>query len=372
MFLSDLKLFHFKNIEEGRLQFNSGLNCLTGLNGMGKTNCLDAIFTACVGKSHFNLTDQQLIKQGFEFCRIDSVFRQNDILNQVGIKIPSAGKKIITLDGKAYRKMGDHLGRFPVVMIAPNDTDIITGSSEVRRKFIDTTLCQIDHFYLTNLINYNKILKQRNAYLKMSNQTNSKDSILLEAYDLQLSSAGQIIFEIRNSYISELRDLFSIKYASITSGEEVVNIEYQSQLSEKPLMELLVDSRRKDQVLERTSSGIHKDDLLILIENRDSRKFSSQGQAKSLLFSLKFAEYQHLVKKSGMLPILLLDDVFDKLDDVRVVNLMKLIKNGQYGQVFITDTSFERLSKSISDLFENFRSYEVVDGVFKTSKHEKT
>lgn len=372
MFLSDLTLFNYKNIDSARLHFDAGLNCLTGLNGMGKTNCLDAIFTACVGKSHFNLTDQQIIKQGAEFCRIDALFISEGIRNQVIVKIPLAGKKLIELDGKAYRKMGDHLGKFPVVMIAPDDTEIITGSSEIRRKFMDTTLCQIDHAYTQNLINYNKILKQRNAFLKLSNLSGNRDLLLLDTYDSQLSSAGQQIFEARVQYIEELKGIFLEKYGLITSGKELVDIEYQSQLFSKSWIELLRESRQKDQILERTTCGIHRDDLIISIESRDSRKFASQGQSKSLLFSLKFAEYQFLSRKSGMVPVLLLDDIFDKLDDVRVQNLLSLINKGPYGQVFVTDTSIERLEKSISSLFDSFKSFEVENGNIKELKHEKT
>jgi len=372
LFLTELSVVNFKNIADAQLKFDPGFNCLTGLNGMGKTNCLDAIFMACVGKNHFNLTDQQLIKQGFEFCRIEADFHHDGIKNSVIIKLPSVGKKTISLDSKPYRKIADHLGRFPIVMIAPNDVEIVTGSGEVRRKFLDTTLCQIDTQYLDNLVAYNKILKQRNAYLKMISTSANADFNLLEAYDAQLSCHGHIIHEKRAQYISELCELFVLKYSAITSGSEKVHISYHSQLTEKPMLTQLQESRRKDQILERTSCGIHKDDLMILLEDREARKFASQGQSKSLLFALKFAEYQLISNKSAKLPILLLDDIFDKLDDIRVLNLMSVLKNGIFGQVFITDTSLPRLENILKEVFEKYFSFNVENGEIQPINHEKT
>lgn len=373
MFLSELSISGFKNIDRATIEFGNSINCLTGLNGMGKTNCLDAIFLLCVGKSHFNINDQQLIRQGSDFFRVDGIFHdKNDHKHKVSVKLQEAGKKSISLDGKPYRKIADHLGRFPVVMIAPDDTGIVTGASELRRKFVDTSLCQTDAAYLASLGAYNKILKQRNACLKMFSASGVQNIALLETYDVQLSSHASVIHLKRKEYIRQLNEIFMLKYGRITSGNEQVGVAYQSQLNDASMMNLLTECRRKDLATERTHAGIHKDDLVINIEQREARKFASQGQVKSLLFALKFAEYKLVRELSGSKPILLLDDIFDKLDDTRVHNLLDLLRSTNFGQVFITDTSSSRLGGIISGVFEDFCSFSVADGEIKPVIYEKT
>ncbi|HMX82894.1 MAG TPA: DNA replication and repair protein RecF [Saprospiraceae bacterium] len=366
MFLEEIKIAGFKNIEHAKLHFNPKINCLTGLNGVGKTNCLDAVFLLCVGKSHFNLTEQQLIKQGGNFFRVEGLFtNDNNDRKKVVIKLQDSGKKNISLDDKPYKKIAEHLGRFPVVMIAPDDTEIICGSSEVRRKFLDTTLCQTDRTYLDALTAYNKILKQRNAYLKMLSASGGADNDLLETYDKQLATPAHIIHDKRMKYTAELDTVFIEKFSSITSGDELVKTYYQSQLSDMSMVDLLANNRRKDLITERTNAGIHKDELQISIETREARKFASQGQQKSLLFALKFAEYTLLMRHTKVKPILLLDDIFDKLDDIRVRNLLGILKNGIFGQVFITDTSADRIKSVFSGTFDHFSLFAVEHGHLK-------
>ncbi len=368
MYLIELTLNHFKNFEKNKLTFSSGLNCITGLNGMGKTNILDAIHCLCVVKSHFNLSDLQIIRTGEQFARLAGKFKIKDQFDQIVIKVPINAKKIVERNGTAYKRFADHLGLLPVVMIAPDSTEIITGSSEERRRFLDTTLCQVDHNYTINLTKYNKVLKQRNAYLKL-NKAQPIDLILLDAYDKQLIEPALYIHKIRKDYIEQLQPLIIENYAQISGGREEVRIEYNSQLSNNNMVELLESNRYKDQVSLRTNAGIHKDDITIYMNDLDARKFSSQGQIKSILFAAKFAEYNYLSKQIDSLPILLLDDIFDKLDSQRVNRLLEILSRPVFGQTFITDTTTERLLPMVAEMYEEYNSFKIENG--KIIKHHE-
>lgn len=361
MYLKELDLINFKNFEKNKLSFSHRLNCITGLNGQGKTNILDAIHCLCVGKSHFNLTDNQIIRTGQEFARLNGIFNLSDNIETIVLKVPMQGKKVLERNGVNYRKFADHLGLLPVVMIAPDSAEMITGTGEERRRFMDTSLCQIDNLYTSHLSGYNRILKQRNAHLKMLSSNSSPD-ILLDTYDRQLIEPSNYIYEARKKYIEELQQQFQECYKEISSGREEVKIQYQSQLSEQSIADLLKSNRQKDTILQRTRAGIHRDDILIYMDNMEARKFSSQGQIKSILFAIKFAEYHNLSQKRNSLAILLLDDIFDKLDNIRVLKLLGILSSNLFGQIFITDTTTERLIPSVQTIYSDFKSIRIDNG----------
>ncbi|HMG14339.1 MAG TPA: DNA replication and repair protein RecF, partial [Saprospiraceae bacterium] len=274
MNLKELELTHFKNFEKIKLSFSPSLNCITGLNGMGKTNILDAIHCLCVGKSHFNLTDLQIIQNQFDFARLSGTFSISDSFEQIVMKVPIHGKKILERNGINYKKFADHLGLLPVVMIAPDSTEMITGTGEERRRFMDTTLCQMDSRYTSYLSGYNRILKQRNAHLKMG-LNNTQGDLLLDTYDKQLIEPSIYIHEKRKTYIEELQLKVKECYKEISSERETVDIKYQSQLTENDLVGLLLEGRQKDIITQRTRVGIHRDDILIYMDDMDARKYSS-------------------------------------------------------------------------------------------------
>jgi len=361
LYLKELELVHFKNFEKIKLSFSPRLNCITGLNGMGKTNILDAIHCLCVGKSHFNLTDLQIIQTSHEFARLSASFSLSDNIEHIVMKVPLNGKKILERNGVNYKKFADHLGLLPVVMIAPDSSEMITGTGEERRRFMDTALCQIDNRYTTYLSSYNRILKQRNAHLKMSINSTNND-LLLDTYDKQLVEPSIYIYEARKNYIKDLQFKVSECYKEISSERETVEIIYQSQLAESDLLTLLQANRQRDLITHRTRIGIHRDDILIFMDGMDARKFSSQGQVKSILFSIKFAEYHYLSEKRKSLAILLLDDIFDKLDAVRVHKLLSILSSDLFGQIFITDTTTERLITGVQSIYTEFKSIRIDNG----------
>ncbi len=361
MYLKELELVHFKNFEKIKLNFSPRLNCITGLNGMGKTNILDAIHCLCVGKSHFNMTDVQIIQTEYEFARLAGNFSISDNVEYLVMKVSLQGKKVLERNGVNYKKIADHLGLLPVVMIAPDSSEMITGTGEERRRFMDTSLCQLDNLYTSHLSAYNRILKQRNAHLKMSHNTSGAD-LLLDTYDKQLLEPSNYIYNARKTYIKDLEPKVEECYKEISSDRETVKIVYQSQLENNDLPELLIANRQKDLVTQRTRIGIHRDDLLIYMDGMDARKFSSQGQVKSILFAIKFAEYLYLSQKRNNLAILLLDDIFDKLDTVRVFKLLGILSSPLFGQIFITDTTTERLIPGVQSIYTDFKSIRIENG----------
>ena len=361
MYLKELELVHFKNFEKIKLSFSPRLNCITGLNGMGKTNILDAVHCLCVAKSHFNLTDLQMIQTNYEFARLSANFSLSDNIEHIVMKVPLQGKKVLERNGINYKKFADHLGLLPVVMIAPDSSEMITGTGEERRRFMDTALCQIDNRYTSYLTSYNRILKQRNAHLKMSTNPSNSD-LLLDTYDKQLIEPSNYIHTARKNYIQDLQYKVAECYAEISSERETVEIVYQSQLTDSNLADLLVANRQKDLITQRTRIGIHRDDILIYMNGMEARKFSSQGQVKSILFSIKFAEYHYLSEKRNSLAILLLDDIFDKLDAVRVNKLLTILSSAFFGQIFITDTTTDRLIAEVQSIYTDFKSISIENG----------
>ena len=343
LFLQKIIITHFKNYEISSFDFSSRVVGICGRNGIGKTNLLDAIHYCSFTKSYFSGTDLVNTGTNKEGFRLQAEFKQNDFTQQVVCVYKINGKKDFFLDEVPYEKLSHHIGLLPCVMIAPDDIDIINGGSELRRKFLDTLLSQLDKEYLQHLIVYNKVLLQRNSFLKQAADKGNLDKALLEIFDEQLSKPAAFIYKKRIEYTTQLLELVDRFYKQISQNEEQLNIKYVSQLHEDKMESLLLKSREKDRILNRTNVGIHKDDVVIEFEEHLFKNIASQGQKKSLLFALKLAEYEMIKSSKGFYPILMLDDVFEKLDRNRMDNLLDWVCVKNNGQVFITDTHKERI-----------------------------
>lgn len=342
MYLKKLHIINYKNISQRDFIFKNKINCFVGQNGIGKTNILDAIYYLAYGKSYFNPIALQNIKHNEEFFVIEGEFDKEENKEHVVCSLKKGQKKQLKRNGKLYQKFSEHLGLIPLVIISPADQDLISEGSEIRRKFIDTVISQQDAIYLQDLINYQKIISQRNALLKYFALNHTFDAETLSIYNEQLTPIAQAIYEKRKLFIDAFEPIFLEYHQKITGANEKVTLYYQSHLSEKSLETLFVETLSKDRVLQYTSSGIHKDDLSFEIEGYPIKKFGSQGQQKSLLIALKLAQFDFLKKQSGILPILLFDDIFDKLDAQRVQHIINLVNDERFGQLFITDTHEER------------------------------
>lgn len=345
MHLEHLSLINFKNYAEAGLQFSDGVNAFVGHNGAGKTNLLDAIHYLALCKSYFNPIESQQIKQDADFFIITGTFIRNNQAEAIACSVKRNQKKQFKRNKKDYPRLADHVGLLPLVMISPNDSSIIAEGSEERRKFIDNVISQTDSNYLDELIAYNKVLINRNALLKTAADTGRYDQTLLEIFDEQLIASGNRIFEKRKAFMAALTPVFNSHYSFLTDDAEPVELLYESQLLQESFELLLQKSAARDKVLERTTMGIHKDDLQFYLKGMPIKKFGSQGQQKSFLIALKLAQYTLLQQAKGFKPILLLDDIFDKLDDARVKKLMQMVSNHDFGQVFITDTGYDRVQQ---------------------------
>ncbi len=348
--LQKITITHFKNYDLSSFRFGTQVTGICGLNGKGKTNLLDAIYYCCFTKSYFAATDALNIGFNKEGFRLEAQFDHSGEAQKVVCIYRGASKKEFYLNEAPYEKFSNHIGLLPAVMIAPDDIEIISGSSELRRKYIDTVLSQLDAGYLQQLITYNKVLQQRNSLLKRFAEQGKTDDALLDILDQQLVAPGKIIFEKRVAFTTVLLPLVHHFYNQIASNDEIIRIVYQSKLQEDGFETLLSKYREKDRLLQRTNAGIHKDDLELLLNGQPFKNIASQGQRKSLLFALKLAEYEVIRQGKGFSPILLLDDVFEKLDDVRMNNLLHWVCNENKGQVLITDTHKERLLDAFEKL----------------------
>ncbi|MGH1336361.1 MAG: DNA replication/repair protein RecF [Aureispira sp.] len=362
MHLQRLHLVHFKNYDQQELTLSPQLNCFVGENGMGKTNLLDAIHYLCMCKSHFSLPDRQVLQHGADFFRIEGDFeREGKIEAMVCTYAPRLRKKLLR-NKVPYKRLADHIGFLPLIMIAPDDTLLITEGSENRRQFLDVLLVQLDPTYLQQLMTYNKVLQQRNAYLKSFKHPLEMDGALLETYNQQLLAPAQYIHEQRQQIVRRLTPVFQQYYKIISGDREQVSLFYQSQLTTQTLVNLLAESQEKDTWLQRTTKGIHKDDLKLLINEYAVKKFASQGQLKSYLLALKLAQYELLRQEVALPPVLLLDDIFDKLDSKRVEQLLTLLLERDFGQVFLTDTHESRIARIVQGLQADFKQFVVEDG----------
>ena len=346
MFLSHLSLVNFKNIFQVDLELSNRVNCFLGDNGQGKTNLLDAVYHLSYTKSFFNSVDSQNVKFDESFYVIQGVVKNNEDFLNLYCGLKKGDKKIFKKNKKVYKKLADHIGLFPVVMITPYDINLILDGSETRRRFFDALIAQFDKNYLLELLHYNKLLKQRNAFLKSKNSAVD----LLEIYDDQMADKAHSIFSSRKRFISEFLPLFSQFYKDISSNKEKVSLKYHSSLTEASMKEIFFNNRVKDQMIGYTSSGIHRDDFLFSINENPIKKFGSQGQQKTFLIALKLAKFEYIKMKKNITPVLLLDDIFDKLDDHRVGYILNLIEKNNLGQTFITDTGKDKIPNILKNL----------------------
>lgn len=362
MFLKKISLVNFKNYENAEIDFSESVNCFTGNNGEGKTNLLDAVYYLAFCKSYFNPIDSQNIKHDAPFFVIQGVLSLNNEEEELYCAQKKNQKKQFKRNKKEYARLADHIGFLPLVMISPYDSELINGNSENRRKFIDSVISQFDNKYLDDLISYNRVLSQRNVLLKQFSRSGKFDNAALELWDAQLVAYGMRIYDTRKEFIKEFVPIFQHYYNLIAQGKEVVGLEYDSQLNDTHYRTLLQDSLSKDVRMEYTTAGIHRDDLEFTIRGFSVKKFASQGQQKSFLVALKFAQYDFIKKIKKSPPLLLLDDIYDKLDDERVTALMQLVNNGEFGQLFITDTHPDRLATIFNKTGINYKLFTVRKG----------
>ena len=373
MHIEKITLTNFKNYASQTFTFGERINAFVGLNGMGKTNLLDAIYYLCMCKSHFLASDSDVILRGADFLRVEGVIQKKKQREKIVAKVQARRKKVFERNDVPYSVLSDHIGFLPVVMIAPDDTELVKEGSEGRRRFLDNTLSQLDNNYLTNLIYYNRILEQRNSLLKKSldEGVNKELDNLLTIYDSQLLPSAAYIFKKRKQFIQDFEPVFNEIYQKIADLRETVMIEYESQLnSENRDKDLWTNSREKDKILQRTTIGIHRDDLVFGMGDKSVKKFGSQGQLKCFVIALKLAQYEILRGVKTESPILLLDDIFDKLDENRVRNLLQLILNQSFGQIFITDTHEVRMNAILESSDTDFKVFFIDNGVSVESNHK--
>ncbi len=356
--IQQLKLDQFRNYVQMNFEFTHRIVGIVGSNGTGKTNLLDALYYLSFTKSYFNRPDAQNVHHAYEGLRIEGWYNFHNQPTPITCIIRENLKKEFYFDEELYTKMSQHIGKIPCVMIAPDDVQIITGSSEERRKLMDSLLCQIYPPYLKFLIQYNKILLQRNSLLKNAAETGQLDMVLLETLNGQLTENGQPIYSYRKKLMNELLPEIIKLYNHLAQNNDQIDIQYQSQLDQDSFENLLNYSLPKDKAVLRTSVGIHKDDLIITIQGQSFKQEASQGQRKSLLFAIRFAEWQLIKNNKGFSPILLMDDIFEKLDEQRMIQLLDWVSNSTDGQVFITDTHKER----VADLLGKYLSaYQLIE-----------
>ncbi|WP_026998565.1 DNA replication/repair protein RecF [Eisenibacter elegans] len=343
MNLKQISVFNFKNYASLALVFSADINCLVGENGSGKTNLLDAIHYLTLTKSAFNAIDGQNIRHEEEFFVVKGIFEQPQARpTEVACSVQQGQKKTFLANQKPYERISEHIGRFPVVMIAPQDMALIQEGSEQRRSFFDNMLCQIDAEYLARLMRYNYALRQRNALLKQIAEQPRADLTLIEVYDQTILQEGAILYAQRAAFVAEFVPIFATHYQTLSLGKEDVKIDYRSDFAAQDYEAQYHKALLKDRVLQRTTQGIHKDEYQLLMDGYALKKFGSQGQQKSFLIALKLAQFDCMAAAKGQKPLLLLDDIFDKLDDHRMQQLIALVAGGHFGQIFITDARPER------------------------------
>jgi recF protein len=363
MWLRKLSVLNFKNYTEATLNFAPEVIAFTGDNGAGKTNLLDAIHYLSLCKSYFNPVDSQQIKQGEDWFMVQGEFDRDGQTDLVACSLKRNQKKQFKRNKKEYSRLADHIGHFPLVMISPNDSTIVTDGSEERRRFIDNVISQTDLHYLDRLIAYNRCLVQRNSLLKQSARGGGLDKGLMEVLDTQLVETGVPIFEKRQSFMEAFIPEFNRHYLFLTETAEQVSLAYESQLTNENFAELLRTHLDRDRALERTTVGIHKDDLQFSIHHdMPLKKFGSQGQQKSFLIALKLAQYSFLHQQKGFKPLLLLDDIFDKLDENRTRKLMQMVSADDFGQIFLTDTDAVRINRIFEEINRRVQVFSINRG----------
>jgi DNA replication and repair protein RecF len=370
MTLDQLHLLFFKNYDEANLAFGPGINCFIGDNGSGKTNLLDAIYYLALTKSAFVSADAQSIKQGADFFVVKGRF-STPVLERpetIQVSMRVGQKKIITHDKQPYDRLADHIGRYPAVLISPYDTDLIRQGSEERRRYFDSLQSQLDHEFLELLIQYNGLLRQRNATLKQGSGSHGFDALYLQALDDQLAPVGESLSALRAEFLTQFIPVFQRHYAQLADGREQVVLEYKSQLTGQNFRHLLLANERRDVLLQRSTTGPHRDDFVFLMDGLPVKSYASQGQQKSFAIALKLAQFELLAFKTqptGTLPtkpLLLLDDIFDRLDDKRIARLLQLVADQTFGQVFLTDTNLARTDQALAGVSSDVQRFAVRGG----------
>ena len=358
MYLKKLSLINFKNIREENLEFRPGINCFVGDNGAGKTNVIDAVYFLSMCKSSLAMTDGQNMRHGSDFFLLDGQYLTDEGRSEsVVCAFARKGGKTLKRNGKEYERLSDHVGLIPVVIVSPADTMLISDAADERRRYLNGFISQLDRAYLQALVRYNAVLGERNRLLKIS-----RDEQMLCIYDRQLVEQGGIIHRKRSEIAALLEPEVARYYRHLSSDREQVTLEYRSELNDTPFEELLLKSREKDFVNGFTTAGIHRDDLVLHIGGYPLRKYGSQGQQKSFLIALKLAQYALVAQAKGEKPILLLDDLFDKLDAGRVEQLIRLVGDDGFGQIFITDCNPTRLKRILDKAGGDYTLFSVAEG----------
>ena len=360
--LEKIVISDFRNIILQELEFSPNVNCVSGNNGEGKTNLLDAIYYLSMTKSAFALSDKFNFRHGTEEFSLSGLYRmENGLSSRFSVKMTSKGEKKMKRDEKQYGKVSEHIGVLPVVMVSPSDISMVSESGEERRRFVNAVLSQMDREYMTSLQQYNRLLLQRNKMLKEQDV----DRGLLEVIDMRMSAFAEPVFQARKKFVEELTPIVQEYYKALSGDSEQVSIEYDSELSKSSLEQILAASYDKDRALKYTSAGIQRDDFLFKMNGHPIRRYGSQGQQKSFLVSLKFAQYELMKKNYGFAPVLLLDDVFDKLDMSRISNLLEMVASNDFGQIFITDSNKVRMAGIVDKLTQDRAYFDTSAGTFR-------
>lgn len=363
MNLNSLSLVNYRNFDDLQLKFSSKINCFIGDNGVGKTNVLDSIYYLSFCKSWLNPVDTQNIKYGQDFFLIKGTYKLSGDAESVSCGLKRGKKKSFKHNNNEYGKLSDHIGLIPLVTVSPYDSSLILGGSEDRRKFIDGVISQFDKEYLQSLIKYNRVLGQRNQLLKQFAQNHSFDADSLAVWNDQLHTYGIIIYEKRAGFIKNLEPIFQKYYQFISPEKENVQLDYRSQLKDADFAELIKQNTNKDRAVQYTTVGIHKDDLVFQLSSYPLKKNASQGQQKTYLIALKLAQFDYIKNISNVKPILLFDDIFDKLDATRVEQIIKLVADEHFGQIFITDTNKERLNRILNKIGISYKLFVIDDKI---------
>jgi DNA replication and repair protein RecF len=362
MHLSSLSVINFKNYDQADLELSQKMNCFVGENGVGKTNLLDAIHYLALCKSNLNPVDSQNIRYDTDFSVIQGIFDRKGKEETIYCSIRKNKKKQFKRNKKDYKRLAEHIGLIPLVMISPADYILIQGGSEERRRLMNSVIGQYDRNYLENVISYNRILAQRNKLLKEQNGV-AGFSEVLDVLDTQLLQYGIPVFESRKEFIERLMPVFQQFYQHVSGMKETVTLNYSSQLLKSDFQKLLAESRTKDIIVQYTTTGIHKDDISMELDQHSLKKIGSQGQQKTYLVALKLAEFEFMRETMDNTPILLLDDVFDKLDAFRVKQIIKLVADNTFGQIFITDTNETRMMDILKEIPAEHSVFHIGDGV---------
>ncbi len=359
--LEKIVIADFRNIQLQEIDFSPNVNCISGNNGEGKTNLLDAIYYMSMTKSAFATSDKFNFRHGTEEFSLAGTYRMsNGLSSRFAMRMTAKGEKKVKRDDKPYQKVSEHVGVLPVVMVSPADVSMVSESGDERRRFVNAVLSQMDREYMSAMQQYNRLLLQRNKMLKDP----VVDRALLEVIDMRMSALAQPIYEARKRFVEELKPIVAEYYKAVSGDSEQVDIEYESELSGASLESILAASFEKDRIMKHTTSGVHRDDFTFTMNGHPIRRFGSQGQQKSFLVSLKFAQYEIMKRNYGFAPILLLDDVFDKLDMGRISNLLQMVASNDFGQIFITDSNKVRMAGIVDGLTQDRAYFETVGGVF--------